>query len=236
MRGLSILVGLAFLTALMAGCLAAPKQGPTADEIAARFVEKQNHVEDYSATVLEAPAGSAHPARSTVQAKRPCSYRFVHFASTGSPERIEIFNGTVLWRYYPESKATEDVTEPASLCSTLRREDYQLAVARIVEENGIAYRGTGGAGGSTTYVIEASPDDPLRYVSRNFSRMRAWIDRDTWMVDRVELYNDGGVCIFTVEYRNVAVNTGISDRVFTFEPPEDATVLPPLIPLTFPPG
>ncbi|MDN7026106.1 outer membrane lipoprotein carrier protein LolA [Methanoculleus sp. FWC-SCC1] len=224
---------LLLLVVPLAGCMELGNQEMTAGDIRREYLAHQESVREYSATLqMTGPAG-VRDGQTVVTAKAPCRYRREHLDEAGLPERIEVCNGSVLWRYTPGTGAVEQVPATGEICTALLHEDYQRVVARVVAENAIAYRGVEGVNGSRAHVVEAAPDNPCRYTGREFALMRAWIDTSTWMVDRVDFADGSGDCLLSAEYANIAVNPGIPDSTFTFVPPEEAGEAP-LIPLTFP--
>ncbi len=224
---------LVMLAGMAAGCTAPGEKTLTADEVAGRYLEHWDNLCDYSATV-RVTGENISAGRSVVQVKLPCRYSVEHLDSAGLPVLVEVCNGTALWRYRPATRAVEEVPATEATCTRFAREDFQQIVPRIVSENAMTYLGIEGVNGSRAHVVEAAPDDPLRYTDREFARMRAWIDTSTWMVDRVDLYDDSGEIILSAEYTNIAVNPGIPDSAFTLAPLQQAEESPSIIPATFP--
>ncbi len=233
MRLTMLLLLLVVLAGLIAGAVGLWGQEPTVDEIREQVLQHREDLHDYSATLQVTTGSDASPGKTFVQVKTPCRYRLDHIGADGKPDLIEIFNGSMFWRIRPGTGAAERIVAQRMLCDRFAREDYQQVVPRIVAENAILYLGVEGVNGSRAHVVEASPGDLLRYMDTGFTRMRAWIDASTWMVDKVEFYDDAGNVVLSVEYANIAVNTGIPESTFT--PSGDAAGgSPSLIPVLFP--
>ena len=67
-----------------------------------------------------------------------------------------------------------------------------------------------------------------------FSKVRARIFTDTWMVATMEMYDESDTLIRTASYREIQVNSGVPDNVFIFTPPEGAKIRPPFTPYITP--
>ncbi|RXE55677.1 hypothetical protein ABH15_05395 [Methanoculleus taiwanensis] len=227
-----LLVVLASIIAVSSGFWA---QEPTGGEIRDQILRHRESLCDYSATLQVIKYTDASSGKIFVQVEDPYRYRFERMGADGKPDLLEIFNGSVLWLYRPGTGETELIAAGEAAFDRLVREDYQQVIPRIVEENAIAYLGVEGVNGSRAHVIEASPGNPIRYMGIGFTRMRAWIDASTWMVDKAAFYNEAGNSVLSVEYTNLAVNRGIPKNTFT--PPRDAaSESQALIPVIFPRG
>lgn len=229
---LLLLVVLASIIAVSSGLWV---QGPTDGEIRDQILRHRESLCDYSATLQVTTDADASSGKIFVQAEDPYRYRFERMGADGKPDLIEIFNGSMLRLSRPDTGETELIAAGEAAFDRLVREDYQQVIPRIVEENAVAYLGVEGVNGSRAHVIEASPGNPLRYTDIGFTRMRAWIDASTWMVDKAAFYDDAGNPILLVEYTNLAVNRGIPKNTFT-PSGDDVSESQGLIPMIFPRG
>ncbi len=57
-----------------------------------------------------------------------------------------------------------------------------------------------------------------------FGDMKVWVDKETWMPLKMDMKDADGNPMYSAEYRNFRINTGISDNEFQFEIPEGAEV------------
>ena len=75
--------------------------------------------------------------------------------------------------------------------------------------------------GKSAYVLELTP--PEKNESLQW-KSKIWVDRESWMLLRCELYNSEENVHLEVEVRDIELNTGIPDSVFEFEIPDGAQV------------
>ena len=95
-------------------------------------------------------------------------------------------------------------------------------IGMMMDESDFSLAGVEKVDGRTTYVIDMSPKDESDLGM--FGDMKVWIDEETWMPLKMEMKDANGNPMYSAEYRNFQINTGISDEEFQFEIPEDAKV------------
>ncbi len=54
--------------------------------------------------------------------------------------------------------------------------------------------------------------------------IKMWVDKETWMPLRIEMYNEKDNKLRRVEYKDTVFNTNIQDGEFEFKIPNDAIV------------
>ena len=77
--------------------------------------------------------------------------------------------------------------------------------------------------GRPTYLLETSPKEEGEGIQL-LDGVKLWVDKETWMPLRYEMYDSDGGLMMELEIRDLEVNTGIPDSEFVFEVPEGATV------------
>lgn len=203
---------------LIAGCT----EEMSAEQIAARMMASQENIEDFSATIVRiSPVdGENTTVRAKIVFKPPDKRRSEYIEPTEIAGSVIIRNGSTVWMYDPAKNRVMKTTRPENESSET---DYTKPTKDLVERNDISYKGTGNIDGRSAYVIEVTPKDK---VDRRFiSKRRFWVDRETWMMIGMEIYDTNGNSIARVEYRDVAFNTGIPDSEFIFKVPEGAEVV-----------
>ena len=203
---------------LIAGCT----EEMSAEQIAANMMASQENIEDFSATVVRISQvdGENTTVRAKTVFKPPDKERTEYIEPAEVAGMVTLKNGSTVWMYDPAKNRVIKMTRPEKESFET---DYTKPTKDLVERNDISYKGTGNIAGRSAYVIEVTPKDK---VDRRFiSRSHFWIDRETWMMIGMEIYDTNGNSIARVEYRDVTFNTGIPDSEFIFEVPEDAKVV-----------
>jgi outer membrane lipoprotein-sorting protein len=226
---------------ISSGCSSVQPFEYTAENITHQFIQHQNQVKDYSATVVK----MVHSQKINVSdeiveilVKRPFLCRVV--VRQGSYYHV---NGTIFLRnksmlsvYIPQQNEYQVIPLDRGGGSNLDDYDFQTETVRIIQEYPIVYDGMERTGDRSAFVIEANLT--LSRISPIFNHIKAWIDTETWMVLRTETIYESPDPTRVTEYSNIDVNTGVPDSVFDFVPPVGAhPYVSPVIPsLTIPPG
>lgn len=77
--------------------------------------------------------------------------------------------------------------------------------------------------GRPAYLLETSPKEEEEGF-KLADGMKIWVDKETWMPLRYEMYDSDGDLVMELEIHDLEINTGIQDSEFVFEVPEGATV------------
>ncbi|RNI13741.1 outer membrane lipoprotein-sorting protein [Methanohalophilus sp. RSK] len=219
MLAISILV-------LSSGCVGGDL---TAEQIAEQFEQKQDNIQDYSATIHMATflEGNEDSTVARYEMKKPNMMRTEIIESSSSGKIITVSNGSTTWTYNPDEN-TVMVLE--SLTSFNESDfDYLNLIQDTMENNEISLEGEEKIDDRDSYIIAINPreneNNPANtsYFPTNVST-RMWLDKETWLPLKYEMYNDGEK-LMVVEYRDLKINTGIEDSEFNFKIPEDAKVV-----------
>lgn len=203
---------------LIAGCI----EEMSADQIAAKMMASQENIEDFSATVVRiSPVdGENTTVRAKTVFKPPDKQRTEYIEPSEIAGSVTVRNGSTAWLYNPANNRVTKMARPENESSET---DYTKPTKDLVERNDISYKGTGNIDGRSAYVIEVTPKDE---VDRRFISKRClWVDRETWMMIGMEIFDTNGNSIARVEYRDITFNTGIPDSEFIFKVPEGAEVV-----------
>ncbi|MCK9306102.1 MAG: outer membrane lipoprotein-sorting protein [Methanoculleus sp.] len=216
------------LFALIAGsgCTDVWNTEATGDDIVDQFTARQESIRDYSAVLskttgltIEAPVLETM----NITVKKPYCYRVEYLVSPKvGVGTLAVSDGRDLWWYYPSENRYQhrSIDDPTQTIFT--ELDYQTTASTILKENEPTYIGEDVIDGEMAYVIEAMPDDPLKYSPVLFSRVRIWIDSDSWVVKKIEFFYESEIPIVRAEYSIIRINTEVSSDVCTFVPPEGA--------------
>lgn len=221
-----LIVVLLFALMAVSGCTDNTNSELTGDEIVDRFVAQQESARDYTALftrtiglTLETPFVDTI----RIAVKKPCCYRVEYLES---PERgngtLAVSDGQEIWWYYPSENRYRQTTVNDPTRTKLTELDYQTTAGTILKENNTTYVGDDVIDGETTYVVEATSDDPLKHSLTPFSKIRVWIDPHSWMAKRIEFFYESDAPMDRIEYSEIQTNVGISSDICTFVPPEGA--------------
>ncbi|PXF56307.1 MAG: outer membrane lipoprotein-sorting protein [Candidatus Methanogaster sp.] len=194
----------------------------SADEIASMMEAKQESIVDFSATMvmtssfggedmlMQARMVTIPPDKSRVEYTEPAE-----LAGT-----VMVTNGSTVWTYDPAKNQVTKMALPEDIPSEM---DYTELVKNLLDKNDISLEGTEDVGGRSAYVIKATPKNET--ISGLFARTRVWVDRENWMLLRMDMYDKDDNLISKVEYKDITFNTGIPDSEFIFEVPAGAEVV-----------
>ncbi len=121
------------------------------------------------------------------------------------------FNGSVLWIYYPEEKVAERyaVQDSGAFSKAFFMFNPFSSAADDFISSAEMQQGT--------IALTFSPPGHL------FSAVKIWVESALCLVRKVELMQkNGDKTVLT--YNNAAINTDVSDKVFSFSPPEGTAV------------
>jgi len=204
---------------LIAGCIEISEE-----EIVTKFNEQQGNVQDYSATLII--TSSAETSTVKMMIKKPDKYRIEYLEPSKEAGKVVVSDGSTAWTYYPASNEAYYIAYPEPE-DTFILWDYYAIVKNIMEENKISYLGTESIGEHGTYVIDATPENPLEFNHMVFFKIHVWIDRKSWMILKMEMYDEEGNPILKVESPDTTFNICILDSEFIFVPPKGVEVVMP---------
>jgi len=216
----SIVAGLIICFLLGAGCTSTPAN-LTAPDIAGKFINQQDTLQDFSATIDIAMVSYPNKDSFEFQKKNQYSYRLEYLQSGSEPRgTLIITDGSVIWWYSPLTKNVHRTThfDPGETYFTQR--DYQKMVRDLFELHPRAFSLIKNDIGNNSYVMEfsAQPGDPFTNLPGNYQNARVWIDTDRWMAKKIEFYDNSGPASISAEYRDIRVNSGIADSQFILDP------------------
>lgn len=211
-------------TAFTLGCLDNSIKEPNEDDIISSFTSHQMSIWNYSGELLiESGISGILPEECRIFVKYPSKIKAEYIqSSTRDNGTISILNGSRLIEYYPLSNRTL-VFETNPDGNSLTALDYLGLLKKIIPEGNLSYQGVEYIDNKSTYVIDISPENPdelfiEKYSAYQISLARVWIDSESWIVKKIELYGKEVLSpIVTVNYRNLTVNGDIPDDVFNSE-------------------
>ena len=222
---------------LTAGCTDISEDVISAEEIANKFIEKQENIQDYSATATITTTQPGDTFTVKIMFKKPNKYKIEYLEpSQNLGEGIAVTDGsTGVWNYHPEAKSADHFNESPSLNSRnmdtnsyFYGRDYYIIAKNFIEKSNISYIGIETFGEHNTYVIEAIPEEPLNTIYNmgmiSEHKIRIWIDTESWIIQKMVSYDEENNSLTKIESINTKFNIGIPDAEFIFEPPEGVEI------------
>lgn len=125
---------------------------------------------------------------------------------------LTVSNGSVMWIYDKEKNEVLRM----NFSSERPQFDYGMIVKGLIENYNIELLGEESVDNRECYIIKAEP-------KFGGGKMRMWVDKEFWYPMRMEISTEGITTV--VEYRNVSFNTGLSDNMFEFTPPDGVKIV-----------
>ena len=194
----------------------------SAEQIAEKMQQKQEDIEDYSYTMhMTIEFGDQNMVtQADMMYKKPNKFKAVQKQPAEMAGSISVSDGETMWMYNPQQNTVMIMDMPDM--PEQNEMDYLQIIEMMLNESDFSLAGVEKVDGRTTYVIDMSPKDESDLGM--FGDMKVWIDEETWMPLKMEMKDANGNPMYSAEYRNFQINTGISDEEFQFEIPEDAKV------------
>jgi outer membrane lipoprotein-sorting protein len=220
LRKISILMFVLFLCLFLAGCV---DEDLTAEQAVQKYQEKQETIEDYSATVHTTLyyGGEELATVYTIIKKNPDKFKTISLESLLNTGVVSISNGETLWEYNPDLNSVV-ITNVSDNKESSSYEDYTGIMQTLLDQNFIL-NGTEVVDGRDCYAMSVVSNNSES--SQNYISSKVWIDKEIWMPIKIEMYDSEGTLFMDTIYEDCEVNTGISDSEFEFDVPEDARVV-----------
>ncbi|RLI79979.1 hypothetical protein DRP05_02005 [Archaeoglobales archaeon] len=174
----------------------------TAEQIVEKANEKWKKIEDFKADITMKTGNETQEFKFML--KKPNKFKAIGKSS------LIVFNGTTQWYYNKEKNEVVRQDLEAS------KSEMDLGITlETIRWFDIQFVGEEEFDGKACYTIKAIPKDKT-------IEQKMWIDKETWIPLKIEI--KGKAIDYTIEYRNVSINTGIADDEFEFVVPENASV------------
>ncbi|WIV68234.1 LolA family protein [Natrialbaceae archaeon AArc-T1-2] len=241
------------VTAALAGCLSREDEPPTSSELVAEAIETRAGLSDVQAvrtTTAETADGTVERVERVTE-RPPADNRREVLESSDPlhPEgTVSVRNRLVTWEYDPAAGEVTERHHPNRVIDDRTR----LVLESLLEEYDLTYDGTETVDGRTAHVIDVEPpaDDDFEYAisvavgnteyviplqdvddadeDELTVRRRLWIDDERrYPVKECTVVTDGDDVYHSVtfSYEDVAIDEGVDDDVFTFDPPADVDLV-----------
>lgn len=210
---------LMFCALFSAGCV---DEQLTAEEIAEQMQQKEESIEDYSYTmyITSSLHGQDDVMESEILFKKPRQMKSVVIQPAEQAGFVTVSNGETTWTYDPHENTVMQMEMP-DMSEDIQM-DYVGMIGGILNESDVSFSGLEEFDNRTVYVMRLRPKESENPLFA--SNVKVWIDKETWMPLKYEIYDEDENPMISFEIRNLKVNTGISDDEFEFEIPDGAKV------------
>ncbi|AEA47863.1 outer membrane lipoprotein-sorting protein [Archaeoglobus veneficus] len=206
-------VAVLLLATLLVGCTQM-----SAEEIAKKVEEKYNQLEDFRGVqrIVVETNGVKHTQEYEFAFKKPNKVRMYN----KEQGLLIVSNGKTMWSY--DEKNNEvfvmELKQPEV------SPDYGKLVKNMMEYYDVELLGSEKVLGRDCYVLKLTPKEGSEFAEFA-STQKMWIDKEYWYPLKTEM--KGKDMSMTMEYTEIEFNTGVSDDVFEFTPPEGAKIKTP---------
>jgi len=222
-RGAWLWLGLVMIGGSLGACV--PAGQSTAGQIVAQMQEAEAQVKDYHAvveTVLVAPGEEARLLVQEIWRKEPDLLRAE--LKEGPEEmvgQVTVFNGEQAWFYDPHLNQVQifPVSGPFELPEPDLTTAMWAAAEELLSETTASSLGEEVVGGRKAHKVQLVPQPGTDlYAAVAGEPLTVWIDQEHSRRLRMEVPLPSG-WHYTMHYRSVEYNVGLSDALFEFTPP-----------------
>ncbi len=197
------------VAALLFGCVQM-----SAEDIAKKMQEKWKEIKDYSGvqSISVTMFGKKTSAEYDFVFKKPNKFWMLD----KTHKMLTVSNGKKIWSYDEKNKTVivMNITSNFQAFSI----NYSGIIRDILNKYDVKLLGDGNVAGRECYVISLKPKK-----GEINETIKMWIDKKFWMPLKTEI-SMKGMNIVT-EYKKLKINTGVSDDLFEFKPPEGVKVI-----------
>jgi outer membrane lipoprotein carrier protein len=193
----------------------------TLDDVIARIEDRYARLDDltaaFSQEAFNRSLGQTIPAEGSVYLKRGGKMRWEYTKPT--PQEI-VSDGKSLWVYTPELNQVNVGEAPRLLAGPAG--SFLAGLGKLREHFTVRFLDPARASDEEgSWVLDLRPRKPEPALAR----LVIAVDGREYMVRRATLHDQFSNTV-TMRFARVVVNSGLSDRLFTFVPPEGVATVP----------
>lgn len=204
------------------------EQAPSEETIEQHALNNTTTIESVTGTVTinSTIDNGTQPMQAQIWQQPPNHVRY-EYVSGPNRGNVLVSNGSTIWMYNDSTNTVQRLQYNTSLTDNLRQAFQNLSANYTAE-----YQGQAVVSGQETYVVSVAP--PNGTLGGVVGNQTVWLDQDTWFPVKSQVTTTVGnqTATTTTTYSNLTYNASIPADQFTFEPPEDATVVEPELPET----
>ncbi|WP_292730036.1 hypothetical protein [Methanoculleus sp.] len=200
----------------------------TAAKIVEEYKAQIDSIDDYSISVVQTLPGGLH--RIEIVYKRPYQYLLRHRYDPDDRTWIQSVHNLTFTEYHPESQTADILAiQDPETCFPLIADPNRLAFPVLFSGDfNLSYQSTETINGREAYVIDAMNTGHTDYFGEGRGgNVRIWIDREAWIVTRIQAFDAAGDLKTDFEVENFTIDSGISDGEFIISLPEGVKIRHP---------
>ncbi len=207
------------LTLFASGCT---EKDLSAEDIAARMLEKQDSIQDYSYTMHT----TYYTGEKAIESEFKTIYKKPHMIKNfiqepgKEEETLVLSDGEFRWTYAPDTNTVMKTKLPKT--PEITKSDYLALIGITLNDSNVSLLGVEEIDNRETYLLKASPKETVESAAQYYTKV--WIDKETWMPLKYEMYDSSGNLTAKTEIYDLKVNTGIPDSEFVFNIPDGAEI------------
>ncbi len=186
-------------------------------QIEARYAKLDDLKASFDQTAFNKSLNQATPAQGAVYLKKGGKMRWEY--STPTPQQI-VSDGKTIWVYTPELKQVNVGEAPRVLAGPAG--SFLAGLGKLRTHFSVKFKDpakkTDAAG---NYVLDLKPRKP----EPSLSRLIISVDPRDYLVRTAEVFDQFDNTV-TMTFTKIAPNSGLSDRLFAFVPPEGVSTIP----------
>lgn len=198
---------------------------PNAEEVVSKMKMKVDSLEDYSYTMyINSSPGEMNPEIYNVAWKRPDLMKMIILIPDKDTEVIIASDGDFQWIYSSELETVfkTEISDDFDGLKFFEPDVYAGFLNGILNGKVFSLLGEEDMDGKKVYLLELIPSEKNKGFSQWKSKI--WVDSETWMLLRYELYDNREIMYLEIEIRDMELNSGIPDSEFEFKIPDGTQV------------
>ena len=208
-----------------AGCMGTSH---TVAEIVEEYKAQTDSIDDYSMSVVQTLPRGLHGIE--IIYKRPYQYLLRHRYDPDDRSWIQSVHNLTFTEFHPESQTADILAiQDPETCFPWIADPNRLAFPVLFSGDfDLSYQSTGTGNGCEAYIINATNTGHTDYFGEGRGgNVRLWIDREVWLVTRIQAFDAAGNMETSFEVKNFTINSGISDNEFVISLPEGVKIRHP---------
>ncbi len=194
----------------------------SAEDIATQMLEKQNSIQDYSYTMHS----TYYTGEKTIESEFKTIYKKPHMIKNfiqepgKEEETIVLSDGEFRWTYAPDTNTVMKTKLPKT--PEITKSDYLTLTEITLNDTNVSLLRVEEIDNRKTYLLKAIPKGTGETAAQYYTKV--WIDKETWMPLKYEMYDSSGNLTAKTEILDLKVNSGIPDSEFVFNIPDGAEI------------
>lgn len=207
------------LALFTSGCT---EKNMSAEDITTQMLEKQDSIQDYSYTMHS----TYYTGEKTIESEFKTIYKKPHMIKNfiqepgKEEETLVLSDGEFRWTYAPGTNTVMKTKLPKT--PEITKSDCLTLIGMTLNDTNVSLLGVEEIDNRETYLLNASQETGGESAAQYYTKV--WIDKQTWMPLKYEMYDSSGNLTAKTEIWDLKVNSGIPDSEFVFNIPDGAEI------------